>query len=158
MFIGYKYLCKVGDKRAKEKISDGALYVRVFLALLVMLFGSVFSATPINAYAHKVPGLNHFSTPQGNSLTPYPNTKPLFADAYRDEINDAVADKLGDYDIPECAIDKEPKSLLCPDGQDMRRIAATRDGKTYTLVPHLDYDVDTSTATLDVDVEEGYHP
>lgn len=159
-FSGYKYVCKAGNRRAKGKMSDGALYIRAFLTILVIMFGSVFSIAPINTYAHKVPGLNHFSQPLSNSTALFSGNKQLFADAYRDEINAAVADKLGDYDMPECAIDKKLKSLLCPDSeyQDNRRIAAIRDGKTYTLVPHLNYNVDTSTATLNVDVEEGYHP
>lgn len=159
-FSGYKYICKAGDRRAKGKMSDGAFYIRTFLTILIIMFGSVCSIAPINAYAHKVPGLNHFSQPLSNSTALFSGNKQLFADAYRDEINAAIADKLSDYDMPECAIDKKLKSLLCPDSeyQDNRRIAAIRDGKTYTLVPHLDYNVDTSTATLNVDVEEGYHP
>lgn len=159
-FSGYKYVCKAGNRRAKGKMSDGAFYTRAFLTILVIMLGPICSIVPINAYAYKVPGLNHFSQPLSNSTAIFFSNKQLFADAYRDEINAAVADKLGDYDMPECAIDKKLKSLLCPNGQyqDSRGIAAIRDGKTYTLVPHLDYNVDTSTTTLDVDIEEGYHP
>lgn len=160
IFSGCKYICKAGNRREEKKISEGGLYIRAFLAIFIMIFGSICSIAPINAYAYKVPGLNHFSQPLSNSTAIFFSNKQLFANAYRDEINAAVADKLSDYDMPECAIDKKLKSLLCPDSeyQDNRRIAAIRDGKTYTLVPHLDYNVDTSTATLNVDVEEGYHP
>lgn len=122
-----------------------------------MTFGIWGSIYPINTYTYKVPGLDHFTKPQGSPYTASLSNKQLFADAYRDEINDAVVDKLSDYDMPECAIDKHHKSLLCPDGHEVRNIAATRDGKTYTLTPHLNYDKDTYTATLDVDIEEGYH-
>lgn len=156
-FITVKSLTKTSIKSKKGEISDKSYLLRTFLAVFAMAFGIWGSIYPINTYTYKVPGLDHFTKPQGSPYTVSLSNKQLFADAYRDEINDAVADKLSDYDMPECSIDKKFKSFLCPDGREVRNIAATRDGKTYTLTPHLDYDKDTSTATLDVDIEEGYH-
>ena len=156
-FIACKFLMKTNNENKEGKISDKSYLLRTFLSVFVVGFVIWFSIYPINTYGYKIPGLDHFTEPQGSPYTASFGNKQLFADAYRDEINDAVADKLRDYDIPECSIDKDYKSLLCPDGHEVRNIAATRDGKTYTLTPHLNYDKDTSTATLDVDIEEGYH-
>jgi len=152
----FKYVNKTKNEDKEGKISAKSFLLRIFLAVFVAGFGAMGSIYLVNVYAYKVPGLDHFAQPQGSPNTPSFN-KQLFADAYRDEINYAVADKLSDYDMPECSIDKNLKSLLCPDGSYGYNIAATRDGKTYTLTPHLNYDKDTSTATLDVDIEEGYH-
>jgi len=155
----YKYVDKLEGKLAEGEISTGSCFVRIILAIAAIMFIPIFSVFPINAWGHKVPGLDHFAVPISKPNLALPFTdRQLFVDAYRDEINNAVADKLSDYDIPECAIDKEYyKSLLCSDGDYGGSIAATRDGKTYTLTPTLSYDKDTSTATLDVDIEEGYH-
>ena len=156
-FIASKSLTKTNNKNKEGKISAKSYLLRTFSAVLVVGFVIWFGIYPINTYGYKIPVLDHFTEPQGSPYTASLSNKQLFADAYRDEINDAVADKLSDYDMPECAIDKHYKSLLCSDGREVRNIAATRDGKTYTLTPHLDYDKDTSTATLGVDIEEGYH-
>lgn len=154
----YKYVDKLEGKLAEGKISTRSCFVRFILAIAAMLFIPILSTFPINAWGHKVPGLNHFVVPIGeaNAALPLPD-RQLFVDAYRDEINDAVADKLSDYNTAECSFDKDYKSLLCPDGRYGDKIAATRDGKTYTLTPHLGYDTNTSTVTLNVDIEEGYH-
>ena len=157
-FIFIKFITTTKNKGEKGEISAKSGLLRFFLAVLVTatsLWGSLFL---INTYTYKVPGLNNFTKPDSGSYTFTVGNKQPFTDAYRDEINDAVADKPSDYDMPECAIDKEYyKSLLCSDGDYGGSIAATRDGKTYTLTPKLDYDKDTSTVTLDVDIEEGYH-
>lgn len=157
-FVFIKFITTMNNKGKKGEISAKSYFLRVFLAVLVTATGMWGSLFLINTYTYKVPGLNNFTKPDSGPYTFTVGNKQLFNDAYRDEINDAVADKLSDYDIPECAIDKEYyKSLLCSDGDYGGGIAATRDGKTYTLTPTLSYDKDTSTATLDVDIEEGYH-
>lgn len=157
-FIGFICVTTVSNKSKKGEISDKSYILGTFLSVFIMVSGMI-GIYPINTYAYKVPGLDHFSEPQGDPYSLSFSDKPLFADTYRNEINDAVTDKLGDYDMPECAIDKGEnyKSLLCPDGRHTEKLAATQDGKTYTLTPHLDYDKNTSIATLDVDIEEGYH-
>lgn len=153
-----KFITTTKNKDKKGEISAKSYLLRIFGAVFIMvavIWGSIF---PINTYGYKVPSLNNFTKPDSGPYTFTLGNKQLFTDVYRDEINNAVADKLNDYDMPECAIDKEYyKSLLCSDGDYGGSIAATRDGKTYTLTPHLGYDKDTSTATLDVDIEEGYH-
>lgn len=154
----YKYVDKLESKMAEGEISTRSCFVRFILAIVAMLFIPILSAFPINTWGHKVPGLDHFVVPisKPNAALPFTN-RQLFVDAYRDEINDAVTNKLSDYDMSECSFDKDHKSLLCPDGRYGDKIAATRDGKTYTLTPTLDYDTNTSTVTLNVDIEEGYH-
>lgn len=154
----YKYVDKLESKMVKGEISTGSCFVRFILAIVAMLFIPIFSVFPINTWGHKVPGLDHFAVPISKpNLAPPFTDRQLFVDAYRDEINNAVADKLSDYNMSECSFDKDYKSLLCPDGRYGDKIAATRDGKTYTLTPHLGYDTNTSTVTLNVDIEEGYH-
>lgn len=158
LLIGYKSIITTSNKDKKGKISAKSYLLRTFGAVFIMatsVWGSLFL---INTYTYKVPGLNNFTKPDSGPYTFTVGNKQSFTDAYRDEINDAVADKLSDYDMPECAIDKEYyKSLLCSDGDYGGSIAANRDGKTYTLTPKLSYDKDTSIVTLDVDIEEGYH-
>lgn len=157
-FFSVKSLTATSNKNKKGEISAKSYLLRTFGAVFVMTAGSWGSIYPINTYTYKVPGLNNFTKPDSGPYTFTVGNKQLFTDAYRDEINDAVADKLSDYDMPECAIDKKYyKSLLCSDGDYGGSIAATRDGKTYTLTPKLSYDKDTSTVTLNVDIEEGYH-
>lgn len=156
MGIGsYKYLVRASNKRKEGKISEGTLFLKAFLAALVIPAISLGSMCLISTYAYKVPGLNHFSEPQYKPGDVF-FSKHFFTDIYHDEINAAIADKLSSYDIPECSIDKEKKSILCPNGDYVEKIAAIRDSKTYTLTPHLDYNADTSTVTLNVDIEEGY--
>lgn len=158
IICAYKYMDETGDKMVKGEISEGACFIRTILAVSAILFIPILSVYPISAWGHKVPGLNHFAVPitKPNLVLPLTDSQ-LFVDAYRDEINDAVEDKLSDYDMAECSFDKNHKSLLCPDGRYGDQIPATRDGKTYTLTPKLDYDTNTSTVTLSVDIEEGYH-
>lgn len=157
-FIFVKFIIATKKKDKEGKISAKSYLLRIFAAVTVMVTGMWGSVFLINTYMYKVPGLNNFTKPDSSPYTFTVGNKQLFTDVYRDEINDAVADKLSDYDIPECAIDKKYyKSLLCSDGDYGGNIAATRDGKTYTLTPKLSYDKDTSTVTLDVDIEEGYH-
>lgn len=157
-FIFAKFLVATKKKDKEGKISAKSYLLRIFAAVTVMTAGMWGSIYLINTYAYKVPGLNNFTKPDSGPYTFTVGNKQLFTDAYRDEINDAVADKLSDYDMLECAIDKKYyKSLLCSDGDYGGSIAATRDGKTYTLTPKLSYDKDTSTVTLNVDIEEGYH-
>jgi len=84
------------------------------------------------------------------------DSKDTVTDIYREDIDKAIKEKLGEYDIPEYSIDNPRKSVL-GGGDEERSIAAVHDGKTYTLTPHWDYDRDASKVTLSVDIEEGYH-
>ena len=104
-FIGFICVTIVSNKNKKGEISAKSYVLGTFLSVFVMMSG-IWSVYPINTYAYKVPGLDRLSEPQGDPYNLSFGDKPLFADAYRNEINDAVTDKLGDYDMPECAIDK----------------------------------------------------
>ena len=84
------------------------------------------------------------------------DSKDTVTDIYREDIDKAIKDKLGEYEIPESVIDNPRKSVLGGGGEE-RSIAAVHDGKTYTLTPEWSYDRDASKVTLSVDIEEGYH-
>ena len=83
--------------------------------------------------------------------------KSFITDIYRDEINTAVEDKLGDYNVPDYATDNPQESILYG-GDSLKSVATTKDGTTYTLKPELDYNSSTHTVKLNVTVKEGYHP
>lgn len=85
------------------------------------------------------------------------NDKPAVIDAYRDDINIAIDDKLSDYTVPDYATDNPQLSIL-GGGDRTQSIATVKDDKTYTLTPHWDYDRSTHTVKLTVDIKEGYHP
>lgn len=84
------------------------------------------------------------------------DSKDTVTDIYREDIDKAIKDKLGEYEIPESVIDNPRKSVL-GGGDEERSIAAVHDGETYTLTPQWNYDRDASKVTLSVDIEEGYH-
>lgn len=85
--------------------------------------------------------------------------KPSFTDKYRDNINNAVDDKLGKYTIPDCTVDKPERetSLLCG-GYSLDNVSAVNKDtdKTYTLTPKFHYDHKNSTVELSIKEEEGY--
>ena len=83
--------------------------------------------------------------------------KSFITDAYRDEINTAVEDKLGDYTVPDYATDNPQESILYG-GDSLKSVATIKNSKTYTLKPDWDYDHSTHTVKLSVTVKEGYHP
>lgn len=115
-------------------------------------FGTVFSV----AYIPPVQALSEPVYSEHQSRKIEYDSKDTVTDIYREDIDKAIKDKLGEYEIPEYSIDNPQKSVL-GGGDEERSVAAVHDGKTYTLTPHWDYDRDASKVTLTVDVEEGYH-
>lgn len=85
--------------------------------------------------------------------------KPSFTDKYRGNINEAVNDKLDNYTIPDCTVDKPEKeaSLLCG-GYSLDSVSAVDKDtdETYTLTPKFHYDHKNSTVELSIKEEEGY--
>lgn len=81
------------------------------------------------------------------------NDKQHIADLYRNDIDTAIDNKLSDYTI---ANNTKQHSIL-HSGKLEEPVLATKDGTTYTLTPHWDYDNSSHTAKLTVTVEEGDH-
>lgn len=122
------------------------------LIATVGFFGTVFSVSyipPVQALSEPV-----YSEHQSRKIE-Y-DSKDTVTDIYREDIDQAIKDKLEEYEIPEYSIDNPRKSVL-GGGDEERSIAAVRDGNTYTLTPKWSYDRDSSKVTLSVDIEEGYH-
>lgn len=89
-----------------------------------------------------------------NGLSNKSDKRPLLADKYRKEINAGIADKLGDYTIDNINIDNDSVDSVLTGGYSDADITAHRDGKNYRLRPEWDFDKDTSTVKITVDVEE----
>lgn len=82
--------------------------------------------------------------------------KETVYDVYHKDIKQAVDEKLKDYKVPEYTIDNPQNSIL-HGGKYLERIAAVKDGNTYTLTPQVDYEKDTKTVKLSVKISKGYH-
>lgn len=121
----------------------------VMCACIISLFTAATNPLPIDALT--TPHLNKKTA--GFKIT----DKSFITDAYRDEIDTAVEDKLSDYTVPDYATDNPQESILYG-GDSLKSVATVKDGKTYTLKPKLDYDNSTHTVKLNVTVKEGYHP
>lgn len=79
--------------------------------------------------------------------------KQHIVDLYRSDIDAAIDNELSDYTIAD---NTEQHSIL--NGGKLEEPAlATRDGKTYTLTPHWDYDNSSHTAKLTITTQEGDH-
>ena len=81
------------------------------------------------------------------------NDKQHIADMYRSDINAAIDNELSDYDF---ANNTKQHSIL-HSGKLEEPVLATKDGTTYTLTPHWDYDNSSHTAKLNVTTQEGDH-
>ena len=79
--------------------------------------------------------------------------KQHIADLYRNDIDTAIDNKLSDYTIA----DNTKQHSILHSGKLEEPVLATKDGTTYTLTPHWDYDNSSHTAKLDIAVEEGDH-
>ena len=142
------------DEKTPKVIEKNPVIFSLSLALIMTagVFGMLFSLVyipPAQALSEPV-----YSEHQSQKIE-Y-DSKDTVTDIYREDIDKAIKDKLGEYEIPESVIDNPRKSVL-GGGDEERSIAAVRDGKTYTLTPQWDYDRDASKVTLSVDIEEGYH-
>lgn len=139
----------IGKTKLPDIVSGLAAFVGMVVCVISMFIAAV-NPLPIDALTKP-----EFTK---SVFTPFKlNDKPAVIKAYRDDINATIDDKLSDYTVPEYATDNPQMSIL--DGGDRTQsIATVKDGKTYTLIPHWDYDHSTHTVKLTVDIKEGYHP
>lgn len=168
-FIGmfmFHMICPGGILYRKMKevtfltfINTFILCIALLLVGIFLLFNSYRVITPL-----KVPVYDKsYSNTTSGKLFIQNVEKPVFSDKYRDNINDAINDKLGKYHIPECELDKpkEDTSLLCG-GYSLDAVSAIdkETNKNYTLTPELDYSHEytrkSSTVQVSVKEEEGY--
>ena len=126
------------------------------LSLALVVFAGLVGSIFIMAYIPPAKALSQPVYSEHQSRKIEYDSKDTVTDIYREDIDKAIKDKLGEYEIPESVIDNPRKSVL-GGGDEERSIAAVHDGKTYTLTPEWSYDRDASTVKLDVDIEEGYH-
>lgn len=151
-------------KRKKEVtfltlINTFILCVALLLVGIFLIFNSYRVITPLKVPVYE----KSYSNTTFGKLFIQNVDKPVFADKYRDNINDAINDNLGKYHIPECELDKpkEDTSLLCG-GYSLDAVSAIdkETKKTYTLTPELDYSHDytrkISTVQVSVKEEEEY--
>lgn len=138
----------------EKKIENHPVISMISFALIMIagLLGIVFSFM----YIPPVQALSEPAYSEHQSRKIKYDSKDTVTDIYREDIDQAIKDKLGEYKIPEYSIDNPQESIL-GGGDKERSIAAIRDGETYTLTPHWGYDRDASKVTLSVDIEEGYH-
>lgn len=137
---------------AKMKKNPVLFALSLILIMVAGSFGTIFSP----AYIPPAKALSQPVYSEHQSQKIEYDSKDTVTDIYREDIDKAIKDKLGEYEIPESVIDNPRKSVL-GGGDEERSIAAVRDGKTYTLTPKWSYDRDASKVTLSVDIEEGYH-
>lgn len=138
----------------EKKIENHPVISMISFALIMIagLLGIVFSfmyIPPVQALSEPV-----YSEHQSRKIK-Y-DSKDTVTDIYREDIDQAIKDKLGEYKVPEYSVDNPQESIL-GGGDEERSIAAVHDGETYTLAPQWNYDRDASKVTLSVDIEEGYH-
>lgn len=138
----------------EKKIENHPVISMISFALIMIagLLGIVFSfmyIPPVQALSEPV-----YSEHQIRKIK-Y-DSKDTVTDIYREDIDQAIKDKLGEYKVPEYSVDNPQESIL-GGGDEERSIAAVHDGETYTLTPQWNYDRDASKVTLSVDIEEGYH-
>lgn len=139
----------IGKTKLPDIVSGLAVFVGMVVCVISMFIAAV-NPLPIDTLIK--PEFTKFV------FTPFKlNDKPTIIDAYQDDINAAVNDKLSDYTIPDYVTDNPQLSVL-DGGNRTQSIATTKDGKTYTLIPHWDYDHSTHTVKLTVDIKEGYYP
>ena len=147
--IGLVTTFLIGKTKLPDIISGLAAFAGMAVCVITMFIAAV-NPLPIDALTKP-----EF---EKSIFTPLKlNDKPAVIDAYRNDINTAIDDKLSDYTVPDYATDNPQLSIL--DGGDCTQsIATVKDEKTYTLTPHWDYDRSTHTVKLTVDIKEGYHP
>lgn len=144
------------DQFDKTKI-PASVKTLIFLILAFVVMGTCIISL-FTAATNPLP-IDTLTTPQLGKKSEMLklSDKSFIADVYRDEINTAVEDKLGDYTVPDYATDNPQESILYG-GNTLQSVATAKDGKTYTLKPDWDYDHSTHTVKLSVTVKEGYHP
>lgn len=134
--IGF-YLC---NKFIEDKFAIGIIVTFIvaggfILVTTALTANNTATAQPITAH-----GLSNES-----------DDRPILADKYREEINAGIADKLDDYTIDNVDIGND--SILTGGYLD-HDVTAHRDGKNYRLHPETNFDKNTSTVTITVDIEQ----
>lgn len=149
----------------------GVVFIAIFMFMgnlidgkgknVAQKIGLLFGAVAVICIVTGIAGLGVATLTLNNTVTAQPlatsgassknNSRPLLADKYREEINAGIADKLGDYTIDNVNTDND--SVLTG-GYSNADITAHRDGKNYRLRPEWDFDKNTSTVKITVDVEE----
>lgn len=112
-------------------------YLIEFIVVTLLPFTGAFAAM---CFTPQLPLVDKVSVPAHAS----------FAHTYRDEINDAVADKLKGYDLGDCMTVSRKTSILCG-GYSVDNIKAVHNGETVTLDPHIYYNRDSQLVTLTVE-------
>lgn len=112
-------------------------YLIEFVVVTLLPFTGAFAAM---CFAPQLPLVDKVSVPTHASV----------ANTYRNEINDAVADKLKGYDLGDCMTTSRQTSILCG-GYSVDDIKAIHDGETVTLDPHIYYNRDSHLVTLTVE-------
>ena len=136
--------CILYEKKGKTKAQRFGIHLGSLIVIFAITIGTTWFTIKLTPYSDIT------ATPRTAAL-PMDNNKPHLADKYREEINAGIADKLGDYTID--TVDPESKSVLVG-GFYEDDITAYRDGKNYRLHPKWNYDKNSSTVTLTVDVEQ----
>lgn len=134
--------------RAKE-IKDALVHAVVGTACFIAV--SVIVSNPLSIDKFTQPAFG--KTPgERVPLDFTQNDKQHITDMYRDDINAVVDNKFNDYNFTT-----SNHNSVVTGGKLEEPILATKDGTTYTLTPHWDYDNSSHTAKLDIAVEEGDH-
>lgn len=115
-------------------------YVYYFIEFVVVTLLPFTGAFAAMCFTPQLPLVDKVSVPAHAS----------FAHTYRDEINDAVADKLKGYDLGDCMTVSHKTSILCG-GYSVDNIKAVHNGETVTLDPHIYYNRDSQLVTLTVE-------
>ena len=157
--LSYRFTKKHNAGEEVDPIVDilkacAGLIIFIFIAALLIV-NAHRVITPLQSPVYK----KTYATSFFGELGTQHIDKPSFTDKYKDDINKAVEDKLDNYTIPSCMVDKPEKeaSLLCG-GYALDSVSAVdkETDKTYTLTPQFNYDYKTSTVELTVKEIEGY--
>ena len=83
--------------------------------------------------------------------------KTHITDLYRSDINAAIDNKLEGYNFADTINTASDERSVLTGGKLEEPVLATKDGTTYTLTPHWNYDNSSHTAKLTVITQEGDH-
>lgn len=146
IFLTAIIILAVGLYLCNKKFTKDNKFVIGAIVTFIAAFSSTWATAALTA--------NNTTTAQPaavGTLSNKSDDRPYLADKYREEINAGIADKLDDYTIDNVNIDND--SVLTG-GYSNDDITAHRDGKNYRLRPEWDFDKNTSTVKITVDVEE----
>lgn len=136
----------VGIYFCNKKLTKNNTLVIGAIVTFIAAFGSTWVISALTA--------NNTITAQPaavGSLSDISDDRPYLADKYREEIDAGIADKLSDYTIDN--VDLNNDSVLIG-GYNDSDVTAYRDGKNYRLHPEWNFDKNTSTVKITVDVEQ----